>query len=155
MALFGVYRILISQKDSTIELLKERVSVLKEKLESESPDNLNQALSRRVDQLDEELERLYIDESTNKELISKKEDELEHATEVYRRLQETHMHISGMSASYFCRVCEEPTLYSVEAKVGFIGNDEKNFLVKYSCGYSELNREKVSDCAKSTTNKVL
>jgi hypothetical protein len=155
MALFGVYRILISQKDATIELLKERLSGLKDRLKNEDRDPLNDALSKRVHHLNEELERLNKDKHTNRELISKKEAELSQATEIYHRLRDIHMHLSGMSVSYFCPVCEEPTLSSVDAKVGFMGNEEKSFLVKYSCGYSELNREKVSECRKLTTNKVL
>lgn len=155
LALFGVYRILISQKDATIELLKERVSTLKDRLEYEGFDPLNEALSKRVSLLNEELGRLNNDKDTNRELIAKKEAELSQATEVYHRLQDIHVHLSGMSVTYFCPVCKEPTLYMVDAKVGFMGNEEKKFLVKYSCGYSELNKEKASDCRKATTNKVL
>lgn len=155
MALFGVYRILISQKDATIELLKERISGLKDRFENEGRDPLNDALSKRVHHLNEELERLNQDKHTNRDVILKKEAELSQATEVYHRLQDIHMHLSGMSVSYFCPICEEPTLNSVDAKVGFMGNEEKNFLVKYSCGYGELNREKVSECRKLAANEML
>jgi len=148
MALFGVYRILISQKDATIELLKERIANLRERLENEEGDVLNDALAKRVHHLNGELMRLNQDKYTNRELISKKEVELSQATEVYQRLQEIQMHLSGMSVSYFCPCCKEATLNAVEAVVGFMGNKEKHFLVKYSCGYSELNKEKVSECKK-------
>lgn len=148
MALFGLYRILISQKDATIQLLKERIDSFKDRLAVEGADPLADALSNRVHRLNEELVRLNQDKDINKELISKKEAELSKATEVYHRLQEILMHLSGMSVTYFCPVCNEPTLDSVEAEVGFMGNERKHFLVKYSCEYSALNGEKVAECSK-------
>lgn len=78
-AVFGLYRLLIDQKDATIQLLKETVSTLKDQLSearNSTPDVLAQSLSGRVKLLESELERLSHDKDANQELVHRKEAEL-------------------------------------------------------------------------------
>ncbi|MEO7482093.1 MAG: hypothetical protein ABIT70_15890, partial [Sulfuriferula sp.] len=78
-SVFGLYRLLIDQKDATIQLLKESVSTLKDQLSearNSTPDVLAQSLSGRVKLLEGELERLSLDKNANQELVHCKEKEL-------------------------------------------------------------------------------
>lgn len=145
-SIFFLYRLLVSQKDATIESLRERLALHKEKSVASSADELASALGARVNLLTDEIARLRADKETNSELIRKKESELSDATDMYQRLQSMIMHISGMSVSYFCPVCEAPTISEAESKIRFHNRQPDYFLVKYSCGYSELNGNKVSEC---------
>ena len=67
-SIFGLYRLLVDQKDATIQLLKETVSTLKDQLteaRNATPDVLAQLLSGRVKMLEGELERLAQDKNAN------------------------------------------------------------------------------------------
>lgn len=58
---FGLYRPLVDQTDSTIQLLKETITSLKDQLSEArdpTPDELSQSLSERVKLLESELRRL-------------------------------------------------------------------------------------------------
>lgn len=77
--LFGLYRTLVSQKDATIQLLKEKNDYLLEKLTEArivSQDILAENLSKRVNLLVEEIERLNQDANSNERLIEEKEVKL-------------------------------------------------------------------------------
>ncbi len=143
---FALYKLLVSQKDATIEALRERIATQQDRMTFESPDALNERLSKRIALLTDELTRLGADKETNAEVIKAKEEELTGATEMYKRLQKLVMHTSGMSISYFCPVCEEPTLECTEAKQIFSPKKSEYFRVSYHCGYSEVNGKKVSEC---------
>jgi hypothetical protein len=76
---FVLYRILIKQKDSTIELLKERISYLESKfkdIEKQSPDVLVESIARRYEIAKSEITRLREDGEGHKGQIAEKEDEL-------------------------------------------------------------------------------
>ncbi len=58
-SMFVLYRLLVSQKDAVIELLKEKNSLLKEQLEEaqkHTPDKLARILSERIHILTDELD---------------------------------------------------------------------------------------------------
>jgi DNA repair exonuclease SbcCD ATPase subunit len=148
-SLFVLYKLLISQKDATIETLRERLTLEKDRSTIESADKLAEALNKRVNMLGDELERLKADKETNSEVIKLKENELTEAKNTYQRLQKMVMHTSGMSVSYFCPECDEPTISETETKLRFHNREPDYFLVKYSCGYSELNGNKASECNKT------
>lgn len=76
VALFVLYRLLVSQKDATIQLLKEKDDFLSQQLshaEKQKPDALAKSLSERVDGLNNEIERLSKDKKSNQSLITEKE----------------------------------------------------------------------------------
>lgn len=70
---------MISQKDATIQLLKEQISNLKEKLQevrSSNSDILAETLSKRILIYESELKRLKEDQDANKDLINEIEEKL-------------------------------------------------------------------------------
>lgn len=76
-SVFLIYRLLVKQKDSTIELLKERNSVLKDRISElgeTRPDIVVERMGKRLKSLESELERAVHE-------IKTKEDELDAANE--------------------------------------------------------------------------
>jgi hypothetical protein len=147
---FVLYKLLVSQKDATIEALRERIAIQQDRMAFESPDALNERLSKRITLLSDELTRLGTDKETNAEAIMAMEKELTGAKEMYERLQKLVMHTSGMSVTYFCPVCDEPTLECTEAKQTFSPEKSEYFRVAYRCGYSDVNGVKASECRRNT-----
>src|SRR5262249_48160716 len=79
-SLFVLYRLLVHQKDATIELLKEKNEWLQDQLDTlkaHHPDILLESLERRLRVTNEELERLNVDRDRNIASIGEKEKELE------------------------------------------------------------------------------
>ena len=64
LSLFGIYRSLVSNKDSLIELQRERIAALSEEIKElklQTPDALAESLSIRVERQLSEIERLRLD----------------------------------------------------------------------------------------------
>ena len=64
LALFGIYRSLVFQKDGVIELLREQLrqqEIKIKELQSQSPDILAKTLSERIEIAVQEIERLKVD----------------------------------------------------------------------------------------------
>src|SRR2546429_48730 len=79
-SLFILYRLLVQQKDATIELLREKNQWLKEQLEisaQSKPDVLLEIKERRLQLTETELTRLNEDYGKNAALIVEKENERE------------------------------------------------------------------------------
>lgn len=148
VGLFVLYRLLVQNKEATIEFLQQRIEHLNERIQGQGADALSENLARRINLLTDEIGRLNQDKETNSTLIKAKEDELDQAKSMYERLQKLIMHSSGMSVSFFCPKCDEPTIESAEAKVVFGDRKKDTFLVKYRCGYSEINGRKHTDCRR-------
>jgi len=90
--LFGLYKVLIEQKDATIQLQKENIAYLKDQLadaKAKSPDLLAQTLASRIKLLEEELKRLVQDNSSTQEQVNAKETELKQAREIEKLIKET------------------------------------------------------------------
>ena len=152
-SVFALYKLLVSQKDATIEALRERIATQQDRMTFESPDVLNERLSKRITLLSDELARLSTDKEINAEAIRAKEEELTGAKEMYERLQKLVMHTSGMSVTYFCPKCDEPTLEYTEAKQTFSPEKSEYFRVVYRCGYSTVNGVKTSECCRNAEIK--
>jgi peptidoglycan hydrolase CwlO-like protein len=91
LALLGVYRSLVAQKDGVIELLREQLRQQKSKIRdlmTQSPDALATALSERVEIAVSEIERLKQDGGKHKEEIERKEKELNNTREQMLALAE-------------------------------------------------------------------
>lgn len=76
---FGVYRLLVQQKDATIEQLKERLAYLETKVkdfEKQSPDVMVESLHRRVEIAKAEILRLKDEGEEYKGQVTGKEEEL-------------------------------------------------------------------------------
>jgi predicted nucleic acid-binding Zn-ribbon protein len=77
-SLFYLYQVLVSGKDATIQLLKEKNDWLEKELDiarESSPDVLMQRLNDRVKVLTDEIERLSKDKVANEKLIRQKDEE--------------------------------------------------------------------------------
>jgi hypothetical protein len=150
LAVFALYRLLVSQKDAVIELLKEKNSQLEYKLkevESQSPDALVESLAKRVDIAKTEIGRLQKDGEEYKGQLSEKEAEL---TRLAVHLKKVNALL--IDNELLCPKCGAPLLRrdwfpiyghyngrEVEADIEY---------VEYECGYAtrEDQDEPVSPC---------
>ena len=153
IALFFLYRILVSQKDATIQLLKEKNDFLNQKLshsEKQKPDALAKSLSERVDDLNSEIERLSKDKASNKSLISEKERDLElvkkEADELSRQISNAH----ELMSEYFCPHCKSPmeerSLHSELVEHGGRAIDIDHEYVAFECGLTLHDGEEYRSC---------
>jgi len=153
VALFVLYRVLVSQKDATIESLKEKNNLLSHKLadaENNSPDALANSLNNRVNVLEEEIERLSKDKVHNQDEIQLKEKELitvkEKAKELGRQIAIAH----ELIAEFSCPHCGSPMserAYQSEC-VEYNGRevDIDHEYYSYECGYALSDGSEVSPC---------
>jgi len=87
-ALFVLYRLLVEQKEATIQLLKEKNEWLQDQLtiaKDSSPDALLNQLHQRIKVYADELEHLSKDKNTSDALLKEKEKELQDFEEGARK----------------------------------------------------------------------
>ncbi|MFW1459629.1 hypothetical protein ACEV75_18380 [Vibrio parahaemolyticus] len=138
IALFAIYRSLASQKDATIELLREQLKsrdITIQELKALSPNELAKSLSDRVDIMMSEIKRLRSDDSLNQDLINKKESELALVRAEVSKL-------SGIMEEYnlVCPSCSSPLLRrDFHTVYGYCGDKEMEADIEYvefECGLS-------------------
>ena len=108
---FLLYRLLVAQQKSIIELLQEKISFLQEQLveaRAKGPDVLARVLSDRVDQLERELVRLKGDQNQNKELIDAKELELSRVRDEIGTFQQKLTKAEKLLHEFLCPYCGAP-----------------------------------------------
>lgn len=152
-AIFGLYKLLVGQKDATIQLLKETVSNLKDQLaeaRSMTPDVLAQQLSNRIKLFEEELARLSQDQCANQYLIHEKTQELHLARQKAEELTKQVSDASEMLNEFLCPKCGAPLLereYHSEL-VEYEGREidvDHDFTV-FECGYAVLDGKPNAPC---------
>lgn len=136
LALFGIYRLLVEQKDSVIQLLRERIAdrdAKIEELELQTPDALATALSSRIEITLEEIGRLKADGDKHKEEVEVKEGELQALKQKLNNLSALIL-----DSDLVCKNCGAPlrlrTFYPIH---GYIGGREVEAdveYVEYECG---------------------
>ena len=148
LALFGIYRSLVAQKDGVIELLREQLKAQEKKvkdLESQTPDALASALSERIEISVKEIERLKGAGDKHKEEIEKKEAEL-HSVQgrlsvLVELIQETDL---------VCPKCGAPLsrreFYPIYGYVDGREVDAEGEYTVYECGLALKDCEEVSPC---------
>ncbi|MEX1668347.1 hypothetical protein AB4876_05445 [Zhongshania guokunii] len=150
LALFGIYRSLVANKDSLIELQKERIDVLAEKineLESQTSDALAESLSSRVERQLSEIERLRADGTLHEEEIELKESEV-------RGVQEQLSTLAELMKDYdlVCPKCGAPLERREHHTLhGYSGGREVETdveFLEYACGAASNPDGTVSPCAK-------
>lgn len=146
--LFGIYRSLVSNKDSVIELLKERIVSLSEKvkmLESQTPDALAEALSNRVERQLSEIARLKEDGEQHREEIDLKETEINDARERLSALSELIK-----DSDLVCPECGAPLtrreFYTINGHSGGREAEADVEFVEYDCGLSINHDGESSPC---------
>ncbi len=108
VALFILYRVLVRQKDATIESLKAKNDYLSCKLAdavANDPDVLSKSLNNRVNVLEEELVRLSKDKVKNQDEIELKEKEIVSIKEKIREAGKQIAIVSKDLAKLSCPHC--------------------------------------------------
>lgn len=157
VALFVLYRILVEQKDSTIQLQKENIAYLKDQLadaKSQSPDLLVQSLSNRVKHLEEELKRLKEDKSSTQEQVKAKETELRQACEDVEKLTQQIIYAKNLLNDFLCPECEAP-LSEKAYRWKSVRHQGREIEViqectSFTCGYEIMDGDVVGLCKNST-----
>jgi len=153
VALFVLYRLLVNQKDATIQLLKEKVGFIEQRLthaELQKPDALAKSLSERVETLNKEIERLSKDKEANQDLIDRKEAELDSIKQEADELSRQISNAREMMSEYFCPHCKAPMaerVYQTES-VEYLGRDADidHEYVAFECGLSFNDGVESSSC---------
>ena len=161
LSVFGLYRLLIEQKDATIQFLKETNSSLKDQLaeaRNSTPDVLAQSLSGRVKLLEGELERLSQDKNANHELVQRKEEELKVARQKAEELKTQVSLAQELLTDFLCPHCGAALAvreYHSEC-VEYQGReiDVDHDYSAYECGYSVLDGKPNSPCNANTPRPV-
>lgn len=157
-ALFILYRILVSQKDSTIELLKEQITDLKFKLSEErnvSPDVLADKLSKRVTMLEAELNRLSEDKELNQTQIKQTEKDLKEAIRKAENLKNEISDAQEILKDFSCPLCGALLVersYQTEFREHYDIDHEH---IYYECGYEISDGEVVSTCKTPKSNSEI
>ena len=160
-SVFGLYRLLVDQKDATIEFLKETNNALREQLaeaRNSTPDVLAQSLSGRVKLLEGELERLSNDTNANQELVHRKEEELKSARQKAEELTKQVSLASELLQDFLCPHCGSALAvreYHSES-VEYQGRDVDidHDYSEYECGYSVVDGEPRTPCNVNRTRNV-
>lgn len=145
---FGIYRLLVEQKDATIQLLKQRLDDQTEAirlLELKTPDALAKSLSERVERQLAEIERLRLDGTLNKEEILRKEAEI----------RDVQVKMSSLAtlikdSEFLCPKCGAPLVQRGSYTIhGYSGGREVEADVEYlayECGLSINHDGETSPC---------
>lgn len=154
---FGIYKLFVEQKDAMIQLLKERISTLKDQISearSSTPDILAQTLSARVKNLEGELERLSQDKGANQQLVHEKEEELRTAQQKAEELVKQVLVAREILKNFLCPQCGSPlSIRECHTEVAEYEGREIDIDHDYTvfeCGYSVLDGKPHTPCL---TNK--
>ena len=153
VALFVLYRVLVSQKDATIELLKEKNDYLSRKLTdatANTPDALANSLNNRVNTLEEELVRLSKDKEHNQSEIKLKEKELvsvkAKAEELGKKIAIAHELMEEFSCPHCGSPMSERAYQSESVEYNGRDMDIDHEYFSYECGYALSDGSEVSPC---------
>ncbi len=146
----------MSQKDATIELLKEKNTFLSDQLKSAKelgPDKLAESLSSRVSILEGELERLNADKDINALEIKDKEKELSNTRKKAEKLKYQLTRATEFMEEFFCPDCGAAmTERSYQTQSMGSGSQEAHFDVEvtyFECGYTLVDGDTQAKCPLS------
>lgn len=158
---FGLYRLLVNQKDATIELLKETANSLRDQLSEardSTPDVLARSLSERVSLLEAELERLSEDKEANQGLVHKKEEELRVTRQKAEELAKQISLAQVLLNDFLCPHCGAPLsvreyhseLVEYQGRETDVDHDHTQF----ECGYSVIDGKPQNPCNAQRVRNV-
>jgi rubrerythrin len=159
--LYGLFRLLVEQKDATIQTQRENIALLKEQLaaaKTQSPDSVAQNLATRIRRLEEELTRLNQDKSATAEQVKAKASALNQARlqaeEMNRKLGYAREFLKDFSCPYCgaSLVQRANELESADDQGGEFGMGHVH--ATYECGYEIVNGEIRGQCSAFSTNPV-
>ena len=153
VSLFYLYRMLVEQKEATIQLQKENIAYLKDQLveaKSQSPDELAKSLASRVKLYEEELNRLEQDKTSTQVQVKAKEAELNQARVDAEELTKKVHHALELLSDFLCPSCGAPLAeraYHSEL-VEYEGReiDVDHEYTAYECGYEIVDGEVRREC---------
>ena len=153
ITLFVLYRILVEQKDATIQLQKENIAFLKDQLieaKTQSPDVLAQSLAARVNLFEDELRRLEQDKSSTQEQVKAKEAELNQAREKAEELTKKVLHARELLSDFLCPHCGAPlaerAFHSESVEYQGRETDVDHEYTAFECGYEIVDGEIRGKC---------
>lgn len=145
IALFVLYRVLVSQKDASIELLKEKNTYLKDQLENakeNTPDKLAKKLSDRIHILMEELDRLSKDQVKHHDEIQQKEKDLQDVQNNLDRLRKQLDEAQEIASEFLCPDCG-----ALMNEHTYIDNDRYcQELISFECGHTLMDGIDTKPC---------
>jgi DNA repair exonuclease SbcCD ATPase subunit len=159
--LFLLYRLLVDQKEATIQLQMENIAYLKDQitdLKAQSPDTLAQSLADRIGMFEAELKRLNQDKTSSQADITAKESELGQARLQAEDLKKKLLHARDLLKDYSCPYCGAALAekaYQSES-VEYQGREldiDHEFTV-FECGYQVVDGEVTRQCKTVNTGPV-
>lgn len=143
--LFGLYRLLVQQKDASLQQKDANIKVLRDQLaardkriqelETQSPDALVKNLSNRVTESLKEIERLNADKESHAAEIMEKQASLSALQDKLRTLTSLIA-----DSDLVCPTCGAPLAHRVLRTIhGYVGGREAEADVEYleyECGYA-------------------
>ena len=149
ITLFALYRVLVSNKDATIQLLKEKGIYLNEQitiLRESSPDKLAKNLSERVQMLTQELDRLSVDRHKNIQTIHKKEEDLKNTQKDLSLFKEQLAEAQEIASEYFCPYCKSPMEVREYHDESQEEGDINHEYISFVCGYTLIDGKEDISC---------
>jgi flagellar motility protein MotE (MotC chaperone) len=153
VALFVLYHVLVSQKDATIQLLKEKNDYLKEQLsnaQENTPDKIAKKLSDRIHIISDELERLSKDKEKNEEVIKQKEKDLKNVQEDLEKLKDQLEEAQEIAGEFLCPFCKAPMAIHEYHTQHDRGQDYDIEVIGFDCGYTTIDGREEHPCKNKT-----
>lgn len=153
VAVFGLYRLLVQQKDGTIELLKERVAYLDEKVkdyEKQTPDVLLESVAKRFEIAKHEIARLKAEGEEYKGQLTENEELL-----LCYKFKLDKVVVLMADTDVVCPYCKGPLVDRNHYTIYFGDQEADVQRIEYECGYvrDEGDLERCRPC-KITGNGV-
>ena len=159
--LFVLYRLLVEQKDATIQSQKENIAFLKDQLaeaKDQAPDVLAQNLARRVGLLEDELKRLESDKTSTQAQILAKESELNEARQQAESLGKKVLHARELLKDFLCPYCGAPLVERAHQSesVEYRGRelDIEHEHTAFECGFELVDGQVRGQCRTFNTSPV-
>ena len=160
--MFVLYRLLVEQKEATIQGLKENIEFLKDRLaeaKAQSPDILAQGLATRIKLFEDELKRLNEDKTSTTEQVEAKEAELNQARIDAESLSKKIVQAKELLKEFLCPYCDSPLdersyhSESVECDDGHEFDVDHDYS-KFQCGYTIVDGITAHPCQVETANRI-
>lgn len=158
ISLFVLYRLLVEQKDATIQVQKENIAYLKDQLaeaRQQSPDVLAQKLASRVKLFEDEVKRLEEDKSSTQEQVAAKEAELKQARDEAEGLTKKVLHARELLRDFLCPCCgallAERAYHSELVEYDGREIDVDHEYTAYECGYEIVDGQVRGECRNCPT----
>ena len=148
-ALFGIYKILVKQKDATIENLKTNNEFLREQnqiLKESSSDILLERLKKRLELSSEELKNLSTQDNEKQILLTEKEEKLKNALNAVEEYDIGLKRIKELLKEYLCPYCNAPQIRKEYHEEYYRDESIEHEYIEYECGLRMEDNKIVNVC---------